>query len=35
MKTFKGHNVKLFTDNIEGNALEQIKKLLSIDVFSY
>lgn len=34
MKTIEGHNVKIFTDNIEDSALEQIKKLLSIDVFS-
>ena len=30
----EGHDVKIFTDNIEETALEQIKKLLSIDVFS-
>ncbi|WP_289192063.1 RtcB family protein, partial [Bacteroides acidifaciens] len=30
----EGHDVKIFTDNIEENALEQIKELLSIDVFS-
>ena len=29
-----GHDVKIFTDNIEETALEQIKELLSIDVFS-
>ena len=34
MKTIEGHNVKIFTDNIEETALEQIKQLLSIDVFS-
>ena len=34
MKTIDGHDVKIFTDNIEENALEQIKELLSIDVFS-
>lgn len=34
MKTIEGHDVKIFTDNIEENALEQIKELLSIDVFS-
>ncbi len=34
MKTIEGHDVKIFTDNIEENALEQIKQLLSIDVFS-
>ncbi|WP_289773291.1 RtcB family protein [uncultured Duncaniella sp.] len=30
----EGHDVKIFTDSIEENALEQIKELLSIDVFS-
>ena len=34
MKTIEGYDVIIFTDNIEENALEQIKKLLSIDVFS-
>ena len=34
MKTIEGYNVKIFTDNIEETALEQIKQLLSIDVFS-
>lgn len=34
MKTIDGYNVKIFTDNIEQNALEQIKQLLSIGVFS-
>ena len=34
MKTIDGYDVKIFTDNIEENALEQIKILLSIDVFS-
>ena len=34
MKTMEGHDVKIFTDNIEEKALEQIKELLSIDVFS-
>ena len=34
MKIVEGHDVKIFTDNIENVALEQIKKLLSIDVFS-
>ena len=34
MKTIEGHDVKIFTDNIEENALDQIKTLLSIDVFS-
>lgn len=34
MKTIDGYDVKIFTDNIEDNALEQMKTLLSIDVFS-
>ncbi|MDE6077352.1 MAG: RtcB family protein, partial [Muribaculaceae bacterium] len=34
MKTIDGYDVKIFTDNIEKTALEQIKELLSIDVFS-
>ena len=34
MKTIDGYDVKIFTDNIEQTALEQIKTLLSIDVFS-
>lgn len=34
MKTIDGYDVKIFTDNIEDTALEQIKMLLSIDVFS-
>lgn len=34
MKTIDGYDVKIFTDNIEESALEQIKQLLSIDVFS-
>lgn len=34
MKTIEGYDVKIFTDNIEETALEQIKQLLSIDVFS-
>ena len=34
MKTIEGHDVKIFTDNIEDCALEQIKELLSIDVFA-
>jgi len=33
MKTIEGYNVKIFTDNIEESAMEQIKTLLSIDVF--
>lgn len=34
MRTIEGHDVKIFTDNIEQSALEQIESLLSIDVFS-
>lgn len=34
MNTIDGYDVKIFTDNIEETALEQIKELLSIDVFS-
>ena len=34
MKTIEGHDVKIFTDNIEKVALDQIRELLSIDVFS-
>ena len=34
MKTIEGYNVKIFTDNVEDTALDQIKQLLSIDVFS-
>lgn len=30
----EGYDAKIFTDNIDENALEQIKELLSIDVFS-
>ncbi len=34
MKTIEGFDVKIFTDNIEEYAFEQIKQLLSIEVFS-
>ena len=34
MKTIEGYDVKIYTENIEESALEQIKELLSIDVFS-
>lgn len=34
MKTINGHDVKIFTDNIEQSALEQISELLSISVFA-
>ena len=33
MKTIDGYDVKIFTDNIDATAMEQIKELLSIDVF--
>ena len=34
MKTIDGYDVKIFTDNVEDEAIEQIKKLVSIPVFS-
>ena len=34
MKTIEGYNVKIFTDNIEDTALEQIRELLAIGVFA-
>ena len=34
METIEDYNVKIYTDNIEDSASEQIKELLSIDVFS-
>ena len=34
MKTIEGYDVKIFTDNVEDVALQQIRQLLSIDVFS-
>lgn len=34
MKTIDGYDVKIYTDNIEQNAIEQLERLLSIDVFS-
>ncbi|MDE6290787.1 MAG: RtcB family protein, partial [Muribaculaceae bacterium] len=34
MKTIEGYDVKVFTDNVEDVALDQIRQLLSIDVFS-
>ncbi|MCX4288305.1 MAG: RtcB family protein [Duncaniella sp.] len=34
MKTIEGYDVKIFTDNVDDNAIAQIKELLSIDVFS-
>ncbi|MDO4158934.1 MAG: RtcB family protein [Prevotellaceae bacterium] len=34
MKTIEGHDVKIFTDNIEDSAWKQVMTLLSIDVFA-
>ena len=34
MKTIENHDVKIFTDNVEESAIEQIKRLMSIDAFS-
>ncbi len=34
MKTIENYNVKIYTDRIEDSAFEQIKELLSINVFS-
>lgn len=34
MKTLENYDVKIFTDNIEESALEQIHELMSIDVFA-
>lgn len=34
MKTIEGYDVKVFTDNVEESALDQIRQLLSIDVFA-
>ena len=34
MRTIEGHDVKIFTDNVEENALAQIRELLSIEVFA-
>ena len=34
MKLIENYDVKIFTDNVEDVALEQIMQLLSIDVFS-
>lgn len=34
MKTIDNYDVKIFTDNIEASAVEQIEQLLAIDVFS-
>lgn len=35
MKTIEGYDVKIFTDHVEENALNQIMELLSIEVFSH
>lgn len=34
MRTIEGHDVKIFTDNVEESALQQIERLLAINVFS-
>ncbi|MDE6417528.1 MAG: RtcB family protein [Duncaniella sp.] len=34
MKTIEGYDVKIFTDNIEQGAVDQIRQLLEIDVFA-
>lgn len=34
MKTIENYDVRIFTDNIEESAIEQIKALLSVLVFS-
>lgn len=34
MKTIEGYDIKIFTDNVEDKAIEQLRTLLSIDVFS-
>lgn len=34
MKTIEGYDIKIFTDRLDDTALEQIQKLLSIDVFA-
>lgn len=34
MKTIEGYDAKIFIENIEDTAHDQIKQLLSIDVFS-
>lgn len=34
MKTIEGYNVKIFTDNVEQIAIDQIRELLYIDVFA-
>ena len=34
MKTIEGHDVKIFTDDVEDTAIEQIEQLLAVDTFS-
>lgn len=34
MKTIEGYDIKIFTDNVEDKAIEHLRTLLSIDVFS-
>ena len=34
MKSLNGYDVKIFTDNIDDSALEQIRQLMEVDVFS-
>lgn len=34
MKTIEGYDIKIFTDNVEDNARDQLRQLLAIDVFS-
>lgn len=34
MRTIDNHDVRIFTDHIEESAIEQIKALLSVPVFS-
>lgn len=34
MKTIEGYDVKIFTDRIDDSAVEQIRRLLSVDVFA-
>lgn len=33
MKTIENHDVKIFTDLVEDSAIEQINRLLSVEVF--
>ena len=34
MRTIEGYDVKIFTDNVEESAIEQVNRLMSINVFS-